>query len=300
MTETGSNVDQERADIIETLQAHRRFLRYTVEGLSDEEAAKRTTVSELCLGGLVKHVTAVESSWVRFILEGPGAMAQASTQGAMATHAASFRMLEGETLVDVLANYEEVAAPDRRAGRDDSLPRRLAPSAGGSLVPAERRAGRRGGCSCTSPPRRRSTPATPTSCARRSTVRRRWAEIPSALEQDEGSSSLSSSLLAPEPRCRRRPTDLVVRVRPVEQAHVLPERPHLARALAAVLVALGVGAPARAVVSDSGRARDRLDAGVLVPVVPRGDHDDGQGRVDLGDGHAAEHLVERGGRPVTR
>jgi Protein of unknown function (DUF664) len=104
-----SELDQERADIIETLQAHRRFLRFTVQGLSDEEAARRTTVSELCLGGLVKHVTATEEAWVRFVLEGPGAMAGATPE-AMAAHAAGFRMLEGETLAGLLAHYEEVAA----------------------------------------------------------------------------------------------------------------------------------------------------------------------------------------------
>ena len=109
VTNTQSDLDQERADIIETLQAHRRFLRHTVDGLDDQAAAKRTTVSELCLGGLVKHVTEVEDSWVRFILEGPGAMA-GTDEAAMAAHAASFRMLEGETLGALLARYEEVAA----------------------------------------------------------------------------------------------------------------------------------------------------------------------------------------------
>ncbi|HUE06319.1 MAG TPA: DinB family protein [Acidimicrobiales bacterium] len=104
-----NDLDQERADIIETLQAHRRFLRFTVQGLSDEEAAERTTVSELCLGGLVKHATKVEESWVRFVHEGPSAMSGADP-AAMAAHAASFRMLEDETLAGLLARYEEVAA----------------------------------------------------------------------------------------------------------------------------------------------------------------------------------------------
>ena len=109
MTLTPSDPDQERADIVETLQGHRRFLRRTVEGLDDQAAAKRTTVSELCLGGIVKHVTKVEESWVGFILEGPGAMA-GFTEEAIAAHVASFRMLEGETLAGLLAHYEEVAA----------------------------------------------------------------------------------------------------------------------------------------------------------------------------------------------
>src|SRR5271165_5041066 len=92
-----SDLNQERSDIIETLRTHRNFLRRTVQGLDDEEAARCTTVSELCLGGIIKHVTAVEESWVRFVLEGPSAMA-GFDEAAMAAHAASFRMLEGETL----------------------------------------------------------------------------------------------------------------------------------------------------------------------------------------------------------
>lgn len=101
--------DLERADIIETLRARRRFLRHSVKGLEDQEASRRTTVSELCLGGLIKHVTQVETSWVRFIIDGPSAMAGAD-EAAMAAHAASFRMIEGETLAGLLARYEEVAA----------------------------------------------------------------------------------------------------------------------------------------------------------------------------------------------
>jgi hypothetical protein len=104
-----SDLDQERADIIETLRSHRNFLRRTVDGLDDQAAARRTTVSELCLGGLIKHVAQVEDTWVRFILEGPSAMA-GFDEAAMAAHAAGFRMLEGETLAGLLAQYDEVAA----------------------------------------------------------------------------------------------------------------------------------------------------------------------------------------------
>jgi uncharacterized damage-inducible protein DinB len=80
MNQTGTppdppDLDQERADILETLQTQRDFLRYTVRDLSDEQASRRTTASELCLGGLIKHVAAVEAGWARFVLEGPAAMA---------------------------------------------------------------------------------------------------------------------------------------------------------------------------------------------------------------------------------
>jgi hypothetical protein len=104
-----SGLDQERADILETLRAHRNFLRYTVQGLDDQQAARRTTVSELCLGGLIKHVSQVEANWVRFILEGPSTM-PSFDEAAMAAYADGFRMLEGETLAGILSDYDAVAA----------------------------------------------------------------------------------------------------------------------------------------------------------------------------------------------
>lgn len=94
----------ERADLLETLTKHRFFLRFTVRDLTDEQAAQRTTVSALCLGGLIKHVTATEQAWMRFVLGGAEAMA--GGEGDWADH---FRMLEGDTLAGVLDRYEEVA-----------------------------------------------------------------------------------------------------------------------------------------------------------------------------------------------
>jgi hypothetical protein len=106
---TGTATDaEERADLLETLTIHRSFLRHTVRGLSDEQARQRTTVSELCLGGLVKHLTVVERNWSNFIVSGPGALGQGD-QASMEAHAAGFRMLEDETLAGLLAAYEEAA-----------------------------------------------------------------------------------------------------------------------------------------------------------------------------------------------
>jgi uncharacterized damage-inducible protein DinB len=100
--------DGERADLLEALRGARRFLRYTTRDLSDEQAATRTTVSELCVGGIVKHVTRVERNWATFIVEGPAAMR--FDEARMAEHAASFRMEDGETLAALLDEYERVAA----------------------------------------------------------------------------------------------------------------------------------------------------------------------------------------------
>jgi len=104
MTNERAVEDRERADFLETLSTHRSFLRRTVRDLTDAEARERTTVSELCLGGVIKHVTRVERRWADFIVRGP-----AGSEVDLEAHAASFRMLEGETLAGLLENYEEVA-----------------------------------------------------------------------------------------------------------------------------------------------------------------------------------------------
>ncbi|MET9611915.1 DinB family protein [Kitasatospora indigofera] len=101
----------ERADLLEQLGKARFFLRFTANELTDAQAAERSTVSELCVGGLVKHVTDVEQSWAGFILEGPSAMPDftAMTEEDFAHRRDGFRLLPGETLAGVLDAYAEVA-----------------------------------------------------------------------------------------------------------------------------------------------------------------------------------------------
>ncbi len=98
----------ERADLLQSLAKHRYFLRYTVRDLSDEQAAQQTTVSELCLGGLIKHVALTERQWINFILEGPSAMGNWD-EASMGGWLAAFRMLDGETLAGLLDEYTQVA-----------------------------------------------------------------------------------------------------------------------------------------------------------------------------------------------
>jgi hypothetical protein len=99
----------ERADLAQALAKQRHFLCFTVRDLTDEQAAQRTTASELCLGGVIKHVTGTERQWASFILEGPSAMGGWEDEGVMASRLDGFRMLPGETLDDLLAEYEAVA-----------------------------------------------------------------------------------------------------------------------------------------------------------------------------------------------
>jgi hypothetical protein len=111
MTANAPTATGERADLLEMLAQQRHFLRFTTRDLTDEQAGQRTTVSELCLGGLIKHVTSVERKWVDFIRNGPSAMGDFTTmtEADWTRRADEFRMLPGETLAGVLADYAEVA-----------------------------------------------------------------------------------------------------------------------------------------------------------------------------------------------
>jgi uncharacterized protein DUF664 len=108
----------ERADLLQSLARSRYFLRHTTRGLTDEQAAERTTASELCLGGLIKHVTLTERQWIRFIQEGPSAMA--FDEASMGDWMSAFRMLPGETLAGLLADYDRCA--EQTAGVVAGLP----------------------------------------------------------------------------------------------------------------------------------------------------------------------------------
>src|SRR4051812_32119440 len=115
---TTNTLTGERADLLDTLHKHRDLFRHTVRGLTDEQAASRPTVSELCLGGLVKHVAAVEKNWADFIVHGPAPAPDVDWANVdwsnpppeVAAYRDGFRMLDGETLAGLVAAYDEVAA----------------------------------------------------------------------------------------------------------------------------------------------------------------------------------------------
>jgi uncharacterized damage-inducible protein DinB len=103
------SITPERADLLASLAKQRHFLRFPARDITDEQARTRSTVSELTLGGLIKHVTQVEQTWARFIVDGPSAHPDASDPATWETHAAGFRMGPDETLEGLLAAYAEVA-----------------------------------------------------------------------------------------------------------------------------------------------------------------------------------------------
>jgi hypothetical protein len=118
------NISAERADLLEILRTRRGFLKYAVQGLTDEQAAATPTVSALCLGGLIKHVAATEAEWSRFVVDGPHTGSMEWSEEAMQAYGNQFRMLDGETLASVLADYEAVTARTDELVRSVDLDKR--------------------------------------------------------------------------------------------------------------------------------------------------------------------------------
>lgn len=101
---TSDTVTGEHADLLQTLGKHRFFLRFTTQGLTDEQASMQTTASALTLGGLIKHVARTEAGWLAFALGDVNAVG-----GTGGDWADDFRMLPGETFAGLLERYDEVA-----------------------------------------------------------------------------------------------------------------------------------------------------------------------------------------------
>jgi Protein of unknown function (DUF664) len=109
----GEGPTGERADLLESLRTHRYFLRHTAQGLTDEQARLSPTASVLTVGGLIKHVSAIESGWADFAERGTEAMPSIEGMPSpeqLEAFQSEFRLLPGETLAGVLDAYEKVAA----------------------------------------------------------------------------------------------------------------------------------------------------------------------------------------------
>jgi uncharacterized damage-inducible protein DinB len=96
-------VADERDGLLSFLAQQRYVLKVTAFGLTDEQARMAPTVSPLSVGGLVKHVTSVESHWL-------GIMTGTPEQRDPESYADDFRMGPDETLAGLLGRYDAVAA----------------------------------------------------------------------------------------------------------------------------------------------------------------------------------------------
>ncbi|KAA8889707.1 DinB family protein [Nocardia colli] len=119
--------DQEREDLISILANQRDLFRITVRGIDDEQARRRTTASELTLGGLLHHLISCERHWTTVLVERDetAALDPAQFDG-------EYVMAEGETVAGLLAEWDEVAAATAELIRtvdslDTSVPTPTAP-----------------------------------------------------------------------------------------------------------------------------------------------------------------------------
>ncbi|MCX5050038.1 MULTISPECIES: DinB family protein [unclassified Streptomyces] len=112
----------ERGALLSFLAEQRGGIRRAVLGLTDEQASSRPSVSELSLGGLVKHVAETEQGWVaRARGESPTVHRDPSNWHEC------FALLDGETVESQLAYWEKVAAETEAYVRsvpslDDTFP----------------------------------------------------------------------------------------------------------------------------------------------------------------------------------
>ncbi len=99
-------ITDERSGLLAFLAQQRDGLRFAAHGLTDEEARRTPTAGTLSIGGLVKHVTAMERGWMDIVLQHP-----ADTAASEASYGDDFTMGPDERLADLLEALEA-------AGRD--------------------------------------------------------------------------------------------------------------------------------------------------------------------------------------
>ncbi len=96
-------IANEQDGLLKYLAQARYVLKLTAYGLTDEQLRATPSASELSVGGLVKHCAATEEGWLSQVRGEPQELDYAA-------YATNFRLVDGETIEDVLARYDAVAA----------------------------------------------------------------------------------------------------------------------------------------------------------------------------------------------
>ena len=86
-------------DLLYMLNDQRRTFRVTMRGLTAADAVKRSTVSELTLGGLLKHLTWCERGYTHILTGRPG-----MPDGMLDT---GQYVWEGGSFEELLSSYDE-------------------------------------------------------------------------------------------------------------------------------------------------------------------------------------------------
>ncbi|WP_412077582.1 DinB family protein [Streptomyces xanthophaeus] len=117
----------ERGTLLSFVESQRAALREAAQGLTEEQAASRPSASELSLSGLLKHAAECELTWLRMAQQRPN-----ERQRTEETWGEAFRLLEDESVPDVLAFWDGVAKETEAfiaavPSLDDSFPLPPAP-----------------------------------------------------------------------------------------------------------------------------------------------------------------------------
>jgi uncharacterized damage-inducible protein DinB len=95
-------VGDERDALLAYLDHQRHLVRVAVHGIDEEQARATPSASSLSLGGIVKHLAAVERNWIDMVL-------RRSRRGSVEEYMAGFRLGDDATLAGTLADYEAAA-----------------------------------------------------------------------------------------------------------------------------------------------------------------------------------------------
>jgi len=104
----------ERANLLAYVEQQRYGIRLTASGLTDEQARATPTKSALSVGGLIKHVTAMERTWMDIVMQRP-------STGDQDQYGEDFVMQPSETLTAILDDNERCGRETEAviAGIDD-------------------------------------------------------------------------------------------------------------------------------------------------------------------------------------
>ena len=96
----------ERALLLAYIEQQRDGLRNAAFGLTDEQARLQPTVGTLSIGGLLKHVAAMETTWTDMILQRDHGDASGTGED---DYANTFELRTDETLAQVISRFDAVA-----------------------------------------------------------------------------------------------------------------------------------------------------------------------------------------------
>jgi Protein of unknown function (DUF664) len=105
-------VADERDGLLKYIAQQRAGIRYAAYGLTEEQIRMTPTESQICIGGLIKHVTACERGWIDTMLQRKKPQ---SVEDAAAAYGADWQVDDDDTLAGLLADNEACARETEEA-----------------------------------------------------------------------------------------------------------------------------------------------------------------------------------------